>query len=251
MLRKKCAAGFYLASASLLLTLAAHHAVAQVPGTASTTQRPKIMAPHRAISPRVAKGQEQPLPAAKPGSLVGDLWMTDANFKSSIYLKNVVETSAVTVTPILYLSNGVKYTLPNVTLEPAGTAIVDINAGLQSLGVASYATLSGYVEIQYNWPWEPICATIRDVDVVHSMIFTYGLSASTSPNQSLTPVAQTIEGLWWRRENNVTGFVALANTSSQPLTAQVQISDNEADVLGTHTITISPNGTKTVNIQEM
>lgn len=43
--------------------------------------------------------------------------MTDPNLKSSLYLKNVVEISAVTVTPILYLSNGNRFTLPDVTLE--------------------------------------------------------------------------------------------------------------------------------------
>jgi hypothetical protein len=46
--------------------------------------------------------------------MVGGLWMTDANFKSAIYIRNIVETDPITVTPILHLSNGVKYTLPKV-----------------------------------------------------------------------------------------------------------------------------------------
>src|SRR6266851_5405658 len=140
-----------------------------------SAQQPRVLAPHKPIDPRVEKSQEQPLPPARLGSLVGGPWMTDASFKSAIYLRNVVETSAITVTPILYLSNGAKYLLPNVTLEPAGTAIVDINSGLQSLGIASYATLSGYVEIQYNWPWMPICAMIRNVDTAHSLIFLHSM----------------------------------------------------------------------------
>jgi len=48
---------------------------------------------------------------------------------------------------------------------------VDVNAALDSVGLASYATLSGYVELQYKFPWHPICAFIRNVDTVHSMIF--------------------------------------------------------------------------------
>jgi hypothetical protein len=40
--------------------------------------------------------------------------MTDANFKSSIYLRNSVETDPITVTPVLHLSNGSKYTLADV-----------------------------------------------------------------------------------------------------------------------------------------
>jgi len=62
-------------------------------------QQTRVLAPHKPIAPRVEKSQELPLPPAKPGSLVGGPWMTDANFKSAIYLRNVVETSAVPVTP--------------------------------------------------------------------------------------------------------------------------------------------------------
>jgi hypothetical protein len=96
--------------------------------SATAAQQPKVLAPHRPISPKLAK--PLPLPPAIAGSMVGGPWMIDGNFKSSIYLKNGVETSSVTVTPILYLSNGTRYSLPDVQLEPAGTAIVDINASL-------------------------------------------------------------------------------------------------------------------------
>ena len=102
------------------------------------------------------KNQELPLPPAKLGSIVAGPWITDANFKSALYLKNVVENYAVSVTPILYLANGARYSLPPVQLEPAATAVVDINAALNSLGIASYATLSGYIEVQYDWPWLPL-----------------------------------------------------------------------------------------------
>src|SRR5450755_1613861 len=81
---------------------------------ASFAQQPRVLAPHRRIPTRVPASQTQPLPPAIQGSLVGGLWMTDPNLKSSLYLKNVVEISAVTVTPILYLSNGNKFALPDV-----------------------------------------------------------------------------------------------------------------------------------------
>lgn len=96
-------------------------------------------------------------------SLVGGLWTIDANFKSSLYLRNDVKTDPVTVTPTLYLSNGVQYTLAPVKLDPAGTAVVDINQALAAQGIAPYATLSGYVQLQYQWPWPlsvPWCATL-------------------------------------------------------------------------------------------
>jgi hypothetical protein len=111
-------------------------------------QQPKVLAPHKPVRPRLQK--RLPFEKPIPGSIVGGPWMIDANFKSTLYLKNVVETDPVTVTPILYLSNGAKFSLPDVTLEPAGTAVIDINEGLRQQGIAPWATLVGYAEIQYS-----------------------------------------------------------------------------------------------------
>jgi hypothetical protein len=83
--------------------------------TTVAAQEPKVMAPHKPIPPRVPKSQEQRVPQ-ELRSLVGGPWMIDANLKSSLYLRNEVETEQTTVTPILYLSNGKKLTLPDVPL---------------------------------------------------------------------------------------------------------------------------------------
>ncbi|MGH9511694.1 MAG: Ig-like domain-containing protein [Terriglobales bacterium] len=219
------------------------------------TQRPKVMAPHRAIPPRADK-QVKWLTPMMQRSMIGGLWMTDANWKSAIYLRNGVETDPVTVTPILHLSNGVKYTLPDVTLPPAGNAIIDINQGVRQFGIASFATLSGYAEIQYNWPWDPFCATIRNVDTAHSLIFTYGLQTTAPPPLKIVnPVTKTptnvMEGMWWKQERNVTGFIALANISSRPIQVSVTVIDNQANSLGQHQVTVSPQGMKLVDLAEL
>jgi hypothetical protein len=224
--------------------------------SALPAQQTKVLAPHRPIPPRINKKIDWSKTATLR-SMIGGLWITDANFKASIYLRSVVETDPITVTPILWLANGTKYTLPNVTLEPAGIAIIDINAGLQSQGISPWATLSGYVELQYTWPWDPLCATIRDIDVTHSLIFTFGMRATSPLNPPAANSAkaesstQTFEGMWWKEEKNVTGFVALANTSSQSVEASVQVSDQFASPLAQHNVTISPRGMKLVNLQEL
>jgi hypothetical protein len=123
MLPKQSVVGLYLASVFVLLICVSPQALGQAT-SAPPQSPPKVMAPHRPIAPKVVKPKSL-AGTATLRSMVGGLWMTDANFKSSIYLKNVVETSAVTVTPILYLSNGTKYTLTDVTLEPSGTAILE------------------------------------------------------------------------------------------------------------------------------
>src|ERR1700757_3569253 len=80
------------------------------------SQSPKVPAPHKPIAPKVEKPIKWLTPSTQR-TMVGGLWMTDANFKSSIYLRNIVETDPVTVAPILHLSNGKQYSLPDVTVE--------------------------------------------------------------------------------------------------------------------------------------
>jgi len=43
------------------------------------------------------------------------------------------------------------------------------------------------------------------------------------------------EGMWWKPEAGVTGFVALSNVTSESINARVQVSDNANNVLGTYT----------------
>ncbi len=217
----------------------------------ASAQQTKVFAPHDPIAPKVSK----PI-AMKPaalGSIAGGPWMVDANFKSIIYLKNIVETSPISVTPVLHLSNGTKYQLPAVQLQAAGTAALDVNSSLQALGIAPYATLSGWVELQYTWSWVPLCAVIRNIDVAHSLIFTFGYEAPGPASADVSQAAkpQVAEGLWWKQESNVTGFLTLANTTSQPVKALVQISDNLTKVLGTYNVTISPEGMKTLDLKEL
>jgi hypothetical protein len=213
-------------------------------------QRTQVFAPHRPIAPRVAPSKMQPVLAAHARSMVGGLWMTDANFKSSIFLRNLVETSAVTVTPVLHLSNGTELALTTLTLAPSATAIVDINAGLRANGIASYATLHGYVEIRYNWPWDPVCVTVRNLDVTHSLIFTYGLQPSTPP-ASFPAAAQALDSQWWKQKNDISAFVALANTSATSVTATLQSTDNQGAPIASHAVTVSPHGTKLVQLAEL
>lgn len=233
----------FIASALLSITVTA------------VSQEPKVPAPHRPFSPKVKK--PYPLPPGEPGSMVGGPWIVDANFKSAVYIKNGVETSTVTVTPVLYLSNGKSYQLADIPLEPSGTSVLDIGASLQKLGIAPYATLSGYIELKYNWPWDPICATIRNLDTTHSLIFTYGLRSSKAPNlpnMTDSPTSRTsrvVEGLWWKQEANVTGFVALANTTSQVMNVNVELSDDIGAGFIQKTARVSPHGSKMLDLFEL
>ncbi len=143
-------------------------------------QQPKVLAPHKPVDPRDPLSKARLNPAV-PRSMIGGFWMTDSNRKASIYLKNGLETAAITVTPVLFLSNGTRYALDAITLQPSGTSVISINDALERQGVAPWGILSGYAEIEYSWPWDPLCVTVTSLDAVHSTIFTTGLSLKTCP----------------------------------------------------------------------
>jgi hypothetical protein len=213
----------FLRSARLSSFFACTFPILLITGVAA--QQPKVLAPHKPVPPALHYTGKWHSPAV-PRSMVGGLWMVDANFKSSIYIKNGVKVAPITVTPVLYLSNGRKYQLADVNLEPSGTAVVNINQALADNGIAPWATLKGYVEIDYNWPWDALCVTVRSVDVLHSVIFSYNLQpamASDAQTQSDAFQPRALEGIWWKHEPNVTGFVTLSNPVAQPISANLQV----------------------------
>jgi hypothetical protein len=223
--------------------------------TAQLAQQPKVLAPHKPLAPTVTAQPHWSFPTPTQRSVVGGFWMIDANFRSTLYLKNGVKNDAITATPILYLSNGKSFTLTDVKLDPSATAVVNLNDELSKQGIASWATLSGYVEVKYNHAWDAICVILQDVDSAHSLIFTYKLQPSSSSIQvqAAGPAqeSQTLEGMWWKQESNVAGFVALSNVLAQPVRANIQISDSQGQAIKEHVVTVSPHGTKIVKLDEL
>jgi len=224
----------------------------------AAAQRPKVLAPHQPVAPKMARHREWDPPAAAQ-SATGALWMTDGNFKSTAYLSNMLKEDPLTVTPVLHLANGVAYPLDSVTLAPSGTAAIDINKSLAKQGVAPYATLSGYVEVQYKWAWPAICGSVWNVDTTHSLIFVYSLrppAPSFAPQNTQgangsSEAQQTLEGMWWKQEPNVSGFVGLSNLTGRAISASVESLDADNHSIETHSVTISPNGTKIVELNEL
>lgn len=220
----------------------------------TTAQVVPVLAPHKPVTPRAT--QQFPLPPPVPGSLRGGPWFIDNNYKSSVYIRNGVETSSITVSPVLYLSNGNQYTLPDISIKAAGNATLDIGSALDTLGIASYATLSGYIELKYEWPWDPICATIRNLDTTHSTIYNYGLRSSKplALAPSATPTSdsvQVFDGLWWKQESKVTGFLALSNTTSSTRNVDIDLSDDTGASFTHYSVSISTHATKMIHLDEL
>jgi hypothetical protein len=225
-------------------------------GSPTSAQQPKVLAPHKPVAPKI----EKRFPWAKPitrQSAIGGFWLTGPSMRSSLYLRSDLKTDPLTVTPILYLSNGVRYSLPPVTIEPAGTAVIEIGQALEAQGVASYAKLYGYAEIEYQWHSAVFCATIKNVDALNSLVYTSNLQQPPESFPAQPPVAgqshtlQTLEGLWWKQEPNVSGYVVIGNLASKPISATVNVTGGADSVLNTYHVSIGPHETKMVDLAEI
>jgi hypothetical protein len=99
------------------------------------------------------------------------------------------------------------------------------------------------------------------VDALNSVIYVYGLQpavdnfpkipGSVSSGTSGTSGSHSFEGLWWKHEANVSGFLALSNLSSTVINATIQVTDSADAVLGTYQVAITPQGTKMVDLAEI
>jgi len=61
----------------------------------------------------------------------GGLWRTDATFQPVFMLKNLLDIAPMDVTPVLYMQDGTEDDLPQVHLDPAGVAMVNISTAFQ------------------------------------------------------------------------------------------------------------------------
>lgn len=221
-----------------------------------TAQQAQILAPHKPVVPKVTSPRPSPVtPILR--SLVGGFWMVGPDLKASILLGNDVVTSSIVVTPILHLSSGQSVTLSKVKLDPSGIGVVSINDGLIAANVALSKPLYGYLEVQYSWAWDAICASIKDIDVAHSLIFIYTLAPLIKPARH-TPIPSValmqdniLEGFWWKQEPGVTGFIALSNVLEKASNARIVVSDESNDPVASHSITVPGHGTALLNLSEI
>ena len=231
----------------------------------SNAQDAPVPAPHKPIAPKAAAPAntvafEKPYVGQR--SMIGGPWLLDPNMKSTLYLRNSMETASLKTTPILYLSNGTKITLPSVQLGPSATATVSLGDALAKQGIAPYANLRGYVELTYTSAYDPLCATIVNVDLIHSVIFSYGFAPRTPaaitlaarrisiPNPNAA-VQQRLDGLWWKHTPTVDGFITVSNLTDQSIDSQLTISGNAGSTAGSYHFSVAPHNTKTIDVVEL
>ena len=157
------------------------------------------------------------------------LWRTDATFRSTVRLKNSLETSPIDATVTLYMADGTPYVLPPVHLAKSGVGTVEVNAVLAQAprSIQEHLSSFGSASVKYRYDWQgvvlasmSILDTARSLEYMPSFVF----PAKPAPaDQGTAPPTQAYEGLWWRYGDSSAGFVALANTTDEPIGVEVGV----------------------------
>ncbi|MGH9482163.1 MAG: hypothetical protein ACRD1L_08715 [Terriglobales bacterium] len=177
----------------------------------------------------------------------GGLWRTDGNYQAVLMLKNALETSAISATPVIYLADGTEFDLPPVQLDPAGVAMVDLNTALAGAPAALGPHMSsfGSAAVKSVWPWPAVFAAIRNSDDIRGMLYQSHMEANANLVSSpLTPpTQQLIESTWWKQDRNVNGFLTLTNASLNPINASVTVGDNAGGATARREYALAPHAT--------
>jgi Big-like domain-containing protein len=154
-------------------------------------------------------------------SLFSGLWRVDGAFESSIRIRNELLVAPLDVTPVLYMADGTEYDLPPVHLPTGGVAVVDVNEALAAIPPSLAAHLSefGSAELRYQYTSPGhVVASIQMLNIAQSLIFVTPFNGT----DAMMSGTHTVEGVWWRRDPGVTGFVSLANVTGAPVSATIQ-----------------------------
>lgn len=153
--------------------------------------------------------------------LSGGFWRTDGAFISTIRVKNVLVVGPMDVIPTLFMADGTPYVLPSVHIPTSGVATININDALAAAPASMAAHLSPYGTAMLMWTYTSaghLAASIASIDATRSLSYVFSF---TTPMGD--PMQQTVDGLWWKHDPNVSGFVAVSNTGDAATQATIQL----------------------------
>ncbi len=207
---------------------------------------PQNTKPSRVSTPQPPSGFPTPLAEQR---LAGGYWRIDHTFQPSLIITNVLQNIELPVTPLLYAADGTEYQLPQVTLAPAGVASVDIRAALSVAPNEIKAHFSDYgsAAVKYVWHWSGAAtALVENRDAMRSLNFNFELNTPMLMQHGASQTVQ--EGLWWKEDSGVKGFLALVNVAPRPVSVQVRVLSDFGAFESERTIHLQTNETRNLDL---
>lgn len=204
-----------------------------------------------ATAPVPIRRQMQMKPPKEPVSQLMNcgFWRTDHTFEATMHIKNELLDAPLSVTPILFMADGTEFDLTPTTVGASQVSDVDINAALASAppDVRSHVSDFGSASLRFEHKWTPVSGMIEDVDKLRSLVY----QAPLQHVMGSDPGHQTVEGLWWKHDAGVGGFIGLSNATTSQLNVFVQVSDSNGSGGPQHKFSLAPRQTQLVQLSDL
>ncbi len=203
------------------------------------------------VHARASQSASSPAHANKTYTLYSGFWRTDGSFVSTIRIKNVLVVAPMDVIPVLFMADGTPYMLRSVHIAVSGVATVSINDGLARTpsSIASHISQFGSAALIYTYP-SPGHVTAQMVAIDASRSLSYTNPFVAPMNMAGHDSKQTVEGLWWKEDPGVTGFVTLCNTTDQQQTAALT-AIHPGNNANPQQVTLAPHSTQMLKLEDI
>lgn len=186
--------------------------------------------------------------AMKTYTMYSGLWRTDGGFISTIRVKNVLVVAPMDITPVLFMADGTPYPLRSVHLAVSGVATINVNDALANApsSISAHASTFGSAALihTYSSPGH-VSASMAVIDASRSLSYTFPFAEPMGASMQ-----QTLEGLWWKHDPNVSGWLSLSNVSNAATQATVQLVGPGNAAQPGRTIALAPNTTQMFHLED-
>ena len=143
-----------------------------------------------------------------------------------------------------------EYQLPAINLSPAGVASIDIRAALGAAPAELRAHFSdfGSAAVKYVWHWSGAATSlVENRDAKRSLNFNFELRTPMAMKHP-GAAANVQEGLWWREDPGVKGFLGLVNVARHTVDVHVRVLSDYGEFGSENRVTLQPNETRNLDI---
>jgi len=162
-------------------------------------------------------------PTPKPQESFAPYWTAEAGWDTELQMRNNLAAGALTVTPVLRLSDGKEIPLDPITISSRGAASILVSEALvkRAPGLLNQPGSFGSVAFRHTALHARNLAAVAAVHM-HGQPIGYHFDAyPVSRDQT----GGSLEGIWWQRNPGVKDILVISNSSDKTISGDLHLSD--------------------------
>jgi hypothetical protein len=179
-------------------------------------------------------------------------WRTDGGFVAKMRIKNALVTGPLEVAPVLYMADGTEYQLPTATVATSGVISININQALAQAPASVITHLSSFGSASLTYRHASgghLIASISMQDTSRSLVLSYPFTESPVSRRRSQSSPTVWEGVWWKHDAGVQGFLAVSNATGHEAQAKIRLISPSGALAGPKTIVLKAHSTQMLSLE--